>query len=88
MAEELKERKIMTKTVKIATSKAGNVYMYVMGKDGKTRYFVNLVKDNKAYIPSYPKGAKEVDINFTSYEYNDIDHRLVLFNVSDLVFKG
>lgn len=85
--EVKKERKIMTKTVEVRTSKAGNRYLAVKSKDDKN-FFVNLVKDNKKFIPTIPKSAREVEINFTSFLYDDENHRLVLFGVTDLVFKG
>ena len=87
MATETKERKIMTKTVEVKTSKKGNRYLTVKGKDDKW-LFVNLVKDNKVYIPTIPKSARELEVNFTSYKYDDENSRLVLFGVTDLVFKG
>ena len=87
MATEVKERKIMTKTVEVKTSKAGNRYLAVKGRDEKN-YFVNLVKDNKKFIPTIPKSARELEVSFTSFLYDDENHRLVLFGVTDLVFKG
>ena len=87
MTTEVKERKIMTKTVEVKTSKAGNRYLAVKGRDEKN-YFVNLIKDNKKFIPTIPKSSRELEVSFTSFLYDDENHRLVLFGVTDLVFKG
>ena len=87
MTTEVKERKIMTKTVEVKTSKAGNRYLAVKGRDEKN-YFVNLIKDNKKFIPTIPKSARELEVSFTSFLYDDENHRLVLFGVTELVFKG
>ena len=76
---------IMTKTVDIKTSKKNTKFFAVKGKDDKM-LFVNLVKDNKAYLPKLPATAKQFDVDFTSYKQED--NRLVLFGVENLVFKG
>ena len=80
-----KEVKIMTRTVDIKTSKKGTKFFSIMGKDDKM-VFVNLVKDNKSYLPKLPKDAKTFDVDFTSYKFED--NRLVLFGCDNLVFKG
>ena len=80
-----KEVKIMTRTVDIKTSKIGTKFFAVIGKDDKM-LFVNLVKDNKAFLPKLPASAKQFDVDFTSYKQED--NRLVLFGVETIVFKG
>lgn len=80
-----KEVKIMTRTVDIKTSKKNTKFFAVKGKDDKM-LFVNLVKDNKAFLPKLPASAKQFDVDFTSYKIED--NRLVLFGVENLVFKG
>ena len=84
--ENTKEKKIMTKTVSISVSKAGNPYLNIEGKNQK-RYFVNLIKENKAFTPTIPYGSKEVEVHFTSFSYDDENSRLALFGVSELIFK-
>lgn len=87
MENVTKERKIMTKTIQVATSKKGVRYLFTTSKDGN-KMFVNLVKDNRGYTPTIPASAKEVDVEFTSFKYDDENKRLVLFGVSTLLFKA
>lgn len=94
-----KENKVLTFTVNVGIGKTSKQpYLFVNNKKGDKMYLVNLVKDNKKYVLSIPKGSTKVDISCTGYLYEHKGqkdktgtvvtvNRLTLFNVSDVVFS-
>ena len=80
------EKKLLKGTYAVKKSKKGNYYLSYTTKKGKT-LFVNLIKDNKKFIPSIPEGAIEVEISFSGYKYGD--NNITLFGVTDMSYlKG
>ena len=97
MAEKrVKERDVFTKRVEVGYSKKdGTPYLYLKTKEN-VLVFINLVKENKRFMPIIKKGTVALQVNYTSYQRSDrvkegevVDTtkplNTTLFNVTDIV---
>ncbi len=75
------EKQTFKKVIRVGTSKKGNPYFFIETKTGKL-VFVNLIKDNKLFVPTLKHGVRALEVEYTGY-INDYDNdNQTLFNVT------
>lgn len=75
------KKQVFKKVIQVGTSKKGNPYFFIKTKAGKL-VFVNLIVDNKLFVPTLKDGVKALEVEYTSY-INDYDNdNQTLFNVT------
>ena len=84
MAKEL-EKKTFSREVEVGKSSKGNTYFYITAKDGK-KVFINLIKDNKKFVPNFKDNTVALEISFTSYnkDFENNNRQITYFNVEVL----
>ena len=77
----MSKKQTFKKVIQVGTSKKGNPYFFIKTKTDKL-VFVNLIKDNKKFVPTIKDGVKALEVEYTSY-INDYDNdNQTLFNVT------
>ena len=75
------EKQTFKKVIQVGTSKKGNPYFFIETKTGKL-VFVNLIVDNKLFVPTLKHGVRALEVEYSSY-IKDYQHdNLTLFNVT------
>lgn len=75
------KKHVFRKTIQVGTSKKGNPYFFIKTKAGKL-VFVNLIADNKKFVPTIKDDVKFLEVEYESY-INDYDNdNQTLFNVT------
>lgn len=75
----------MEKIVKVARSKEKQTLFLYTEKDGK-KFFINMVKDHKAFKPEIKDSAKTYKITFTGYKTDE--NSVTLFDVIDFIMMS
>ncbi len=77
----MSKKQTFKKVIQVGSSKKGNPYFFIKTKVDKL-VFVNLIKDNKKFVPTLKDGVKALEVEYTSY-INDYDNdNQTLFNVT------
>lgn len=84
----MSKKQVFKKIIQVGTSKKGKPYFFIRTKAGKL-VFVNLIADNKKFVPKIKDDVKFLEVEYTSY-INDYDNdNQTLFNVkvTDELYK-
>ena len=75
------KKQTFKKVIRVGTSKKGEPYFFIETKNGKI-VFINLIADNKLFVPTLKHGVRALEVEYTSY-INDYDNdNQTLFNVT------
>ena len=75
------EKQVFKKVINVGTSKKGEPYFFIETKTGKL-VFVNLIADNKLFVPTLKHGVRALEVEYTSYIKDYHNDNLTLFNVT------
>ena len=77
----MSKKQTFKKVIRVGTSKKGEPYFFIETKTGKL-VFVNLIVDNKLFVPTLKHGVRALEVEYSSY-IKDYQHdNLTLFNVT------
>ena len=82
------KKHIFKKVIQVGTSKKGNPYFFIKTKTDKL-VFVNLIKDNKKFVPTIKDGVKALEVEYESYinDYNNDNQTLFNVRIVDELYK-
>ncbi len=75
------EKQVFNKVIQVGTSKKGNPYFFIKTKAGKL-IFVNLIADNKLFVPTLKHGVRALEVEYTGYINDYGNNNQTLFNVT------
>ena len=75
------KKQVFKKVILVGTSKKGNPYFFIKTKTDKL-VFVNLINDNKKFVPKIKDGVKALEVEYSSYNNNYNNNNQTLFNVT------